>query len=141
MPPLDAAGRRAAALKAHATRRANKAAAAAQAAANGIPPPPPRPRAPRAPKPPKPQGKPNQNPFAVVKRANVVKFEAMAALEKAFLARLGEQGITQEARDEWEQYKKCKAMALNLAANNTAERNVAATALRVSMIKLVKLVF
>lgn len=75
-----------------------------------------------------------------------LKLAAMAALEDAFAVRLGTEGISAEARDAWKQYQRVKAIAFagshsTSAALTAAQQNEAATALRLAIVALVKLVF
>jgi len=134
MPPLDAAARRAAALKAHATRKANKA----YFKLHGHLPPKPKP----APRP------VNQNPFATKAlakpKSGLRRLEVLALMEKAFVAKCAECGLSDELRHAWEKYQKSKDMALNMfqrAGLATEDRNVVDTAFRVAIIQLVKVVF
>lgn len=69
-----------------------------------------------------------------------LKLVALSALEDAFVMKLREQGISDDAREAYARYQKLKALALGPSVN-TATQNEADTALRMSVIHLVKLAF
>jgi hypothetical protein len=121
MPALDPAARTAAARKAAATRRANRAA--------GVNPTPTAPGTKRGPvfSAPKPD-------------ARGVRLVALAALEDAFIVKLKETGVTQEARDAFAKYEKVKALAL-APATSPEMQTESNSALRHAVLALVKLVF
>lgn len=69
-----------------------------------------------------------------------LKLVALASIENAFVVRMKEQGITQDARDSFATYQKLKTRAL-APSINSATQNEADTALRIAVINLVKLAF
>lgn len=115
------AARSAAAQKAAATRRANKAA--------GIGP---TPRTAR-----KRGGPAFTTPPASYRGQLLV---VLANVEDLFVLKLRDKGITQDARDAFEKYKKVKALALG-AASNSATQTEADLALRTAICMLVKLAY
>jgi hypothetical protein len=74
-----------------------------------------------------------------------LRLVALAALEDLFVCQLAQNGISQEARDAFKQYKKVLAHALgpvSSVASSTQQagtRNEQSTALRLAIIALVKL--
>lgn len=68
------------------------------------------------------------------------RLDALLGLEKAFILKLAESSVTSEAREKFEQYKQLKARALSPAPTPEIQ-NENDTALRVSVISLVKLLF
>ena len=69
-----------------------------------------------------------------------VKVVALSSLESAFILRLKETGITDDARHAFDKYKKLKALAL-APTLNVFTQNEADTALRQAVITLVKFAF
>jgi hypothetical protein len=129
--------------------------AAAKAAKAGQPAPPPRaPRPPRQPRPGRgrrarfnngaPRVAPVSGPvFATpAPNARALKLAGLVALEAAFTQKVVElgKGVTDELRDAYAKYKKCKALALGAVANS-AMQNEADTALRLAVVALVKLTY
>jgi hypothetical protein len=64
----------------------------------------------------------------------------LAGVEDLFVLKLRDKGITQDARDAYEKYKKVKALALG-AASNSATQTEADLALRTAICMLVKLAY
>lgn len=113
-----------AARKASATRRANRAA--------GIGP------APRSKGTRRARGGPA---FATPKpKAADLKLVVLAALENAFVVKMRDEGITPDARKAWDQYQKIKALGLG-PVTSPAMQLEAATAMRMAIVNLSKLVF
>jgi len=78
--------------------------------------------------------------FAPKPSARDLKIVALAALEDATKGKLAEAGVTQDARDAWDKYKKVKAYALG-NVKSVADQNEADVALRMAVLALVKLTF
>jgi len=71
-----------------------------------------------------------------------VLLTALASLEDAFVVKLSEVGVTDDARKSYDRYQKLKALALGAGANaNAATQNEAYAALRLSVIEMLKLSF
>jgi hypothetical protein len=123
-----------AAVKAAATRKANRLRAQAHAA-------PPPPHVPRAPRPP---FNPN-NPWGVnKKKARVILFEALAKFEDALVAKIDERGRRLPEEDRaFDHYRKAMKRVLDADGRpnmRTEERNEVNNALRLAAIELIKAV-
>ena len=133
--------------------KAAKAAAAGHAAPppprpSAPPPPPPRQTPPRRPSwnaapPPPPPRRPVQTAplFSTpVVSTQGAKLVALAAFEDVVKATFAKGGITDEARSDWDKYKKLKTLALSPSATKELQ-NEADAALRMAITRLLRIAF
>lgn len=124
--PMTPQQRTAAALKAAATRRANRA--------NGIGP---QPRNRNRSNGPRAAATARGPIFAPKPNARALALDALAAFEAALIAKITETGITPELEAGYQKYQKCKALAI-APGTPIHESN---TALRMTCIEAIKLIF